>query len=186
MLASGSHDRSVKLWDATSRKLLHTLTGHTDPVLCLAFSADGKQVAAGAMNGGVRVWDVATGAQVSTAGHPRRVCAVAFAPNTGWLATGSHEGNIKLWDLRLNGPQRLQATIDVGPEVWSLAYSPDGRVLAAGCQDGVVRFWDARTRQPLGERRGHAAAVVALSYSPGGARNASGSWDQAARLWDAP
>src|SRR5687767_6961414 len=60
-IASGSRDRTVKLWDAATGKLLRTLTGHRDVALCVTFAADGATVYSGSRDGTARGWDVRTG-----------------------------------------------------------------------------------------------------------------------------
>jgi hypothetical protein len=73
-LASGSGDRTVRLWDAATGAPLQTLEGHTGPVGLVAFSADGTRLASASDDGTVRLWDAATGAPLQTLeGHTRHV-----------------------------------------------------------------------------------------------------------------
>ncbi|MER6173600.1 hypothetical protein ABT130_20215, partial [Streptosporangium sp. NPDC001681] len=58
-LATGSADKSVKLWDVAGRNTVATLTGHTDDVISVAFSPDGKTLATGSLDKSVKLWDVA-------------------------------------------------------------------------------------------------------------------------------
>jgi WD40 repeat protein len=61
VLASGSEDQTIRLWDVLSSENLHVLEGHTDTVSTMAFSPDGQQLASGSYDGTVQFWDVATG-----------------------------------------------------------------------------------------------------------------------------
>src|SRR5207245_1489818 len=65
-IASGSRDRTVKLWDAATGRLLRTLTGHREAVLSVTFSADGATVYSGSRDGTVKVWVVETGKLLGT------------------------------------------------------------------------------------------------------------------------
>lgn len=60
MLASGSEDYSVKLWDVRSGKELRTLSGHGDKVIAVAFSPDGRTLASGGNDGTIRMWDISS------------------------------------------------------------------------------------------------------------------------------
>ena len=122
-LASASYDRSVRLWNLLTGQTLATYSEFQDPVLSLAWSPDGTMLAAGAMNGGVRLIDPNNGKVLGQAGHPKRVWALAFSPDSRTLATGSHDGMVKLWSLPRVDGQPARDLVE-GPEVWSVAFSP--------------------------------------------------------------
>ena len=116
----------------------------------LAFSADGKRIAAGCADRTARVWDAGTWKPIQDPlRHTHPVRAVAFSPDGNRLACGMAEGSIdrwikaqgvRVWDLTTGKEAvRLDGANDTG---WVLAFSPDGNTLVAG-GDGVVRFWDA-------------------------------------------
>src|SRR5438067_1810054 len=89
-LASGSGDRTVRLWDAETGALQSTLEGHSDWVRSVAFSADGKRLASGSDDRTVRLWDAETGALQSTLeGHQGAVLSVAHSLDAMRLAGGS-------------------------------------------------------------------------------------------------
>jgi len=93
----------VKLWDLTTGRELHTLTGHEDAVTSLAFSPDGRWLVSGSWDKTIKIWDVGGGRELQTlAGHDHPVYSVAFDSRGRWLASGSEDGTIKLW--RLNDP----------------------------------------------------------------------------------
>ena len=90
MLASGSSDKTVKLWDVASGRELRTLSGHTDDVISVAFSPDGKVLASGSRDNTIKLWDVASGRELRTlSGHTNTVLSVAFSPDGKLLASGS-------------------------------------------------------------------------------------------------
>src|SRR5215470_17341074 len=100
MLASGSIDKTLKLWDVASHQLLATLEGHSDSVAAVAFSPDGKSLASGSVDKTLKLWDVASRQLLATLeGHSTSVRAVAFSPDGKTLASGSIDKTLKLWDV---------------------------------------------------------------------------------------
>jgi hypothetical protein len=144
LLASGSWDNTVKLWDVATGREVRTLRGHTDWVRSVAFSPDGRLLASGSWDNTVKLWDVATGREVRTIrGHDIEVESVAFSPDGRRLASGSGDGTVKLWDVATGqevGTLRGYTDSALG-WVLSVAFSPDGRRLASGSKDGTVRIW---------------------------------------------
>ncbi|MCP4550221.1 MAG: WD40 repeat domain-containing protein, partial [bacterium] len=91
-------DRAVRLWDIATAAELRRFEGHSRGVEAVAFSPDGKTLAAGSYDYTVRLWDVATAAELSRfEGHSAVVRAVAFSPDGKTLASGSHDGTVRLW-----------------------------------------------------------------------------------------
>ena len=89
-LASGSDDKTIRLWDAVTGEHKHTLTGHTRAVRGMAFSPDGRTLASGSEDRTVRLWNTLTGEHKHTlTGHTSRVLSVAFSPDGQTLASGS-------------------------------------------------------------------------------------------------
>jgi len=102
LIASGSGDRSVRLWDIeTNQQVLQLVID--DGVTTVAISPDNRYVAAGSLDKSVRVWDTSTGFLVERLegefGHMDSVYSVAFAPNGKDLVSGSLDKTIKMWEL---------------------------------------------------------------------------------------
>jgi WD40 repeat protein len=96
LLASGSWDNTVILWDVETR----TLRGHTAPVWSVAFSPDGRLLASGSLDNTIKLWDVETGQEVRTlSGHNDWVLSVAFSPDGRLLASASQDGTVRLWGI---------------------------------------------------------------------------------------
>ncbi|KAH6669998.1 hypothetical protein B0J14DRAFT_486233, partial [Halenospora varia] len=92
-IVSGSHDETVRLWDAVTGAPLQTLEGHSDSISSVAFSPDGKQqVMSGSHDKTVRLWDAVTGAPLQTLeGHLDWVSSVAFSPDGKQVVSGSDD-----------------------------------------------------------------------------------------------
>ena len=201
-IASGSRDRSVRIWDAATGRQLRELKGHGDEVESVAFSPDGTTIASGSRDRSVRIWDAATGRQLrELKGRGGGVRCVAFSPDGTTIASGSDDAliawasgdivsgsdgsrRVRIWDAATG--RQLRELKGRGGWVWSVAFSPDGTTIASG-SDGSrrVRIWDAATGRQLRELKGHGDQVRSVAFSPDGTTIASGSRDRSVRIWDA-
>jgi WD40 repeat protein len=182
-LASGSWDKTIKLWDVASGRELRTLAGHTDRVWSVAFSPDGHTLASGSGDKTVKLWDVASGRELRTlAGHTSYVNSVAFSPDGHTLASGSGDKTVKLWDVATG--RELRTLAGHTREVMSVAFSPGGHTLASGSGDKTVKLWDVATGRELRTLvAGHTIGVMSVALSPDG-RTLAGSDDKTVELWD--
>ncbi|KAK6605130.1 Vegetative incompatibility protein HET-E-1-like protein 7 [Botrytis cinerea] len=183
VVASGSRDTTVRLWDVATGESLKTLEGHSEWVESVAFSPDGKVVASGSYDKTIRLWDVATGESLQTLeGHSNWVTSVSFSPDGKVVASGSHDEMVRLWDVATG--ESLQTLEGHSNWVTSVSFSPDGKVVASGSYDKTIRLWDVATGESLQTLEGHSNWVTSVSFSPDGKVIASGSDDKTIRLCD--
>jgi WD40 repeat protein len=171
-LLSGSADKTIKLWNATTGSLVRTLEGHSDMVTSVAFSPDGAHVISGGLDKTVRLWDTATGSLVRTfEGHSERIGSVVFSSDGALLLSGADDRTARLWDLATG---RLVRTFEGRWEfVLSVSFSPDGaRVLSLSraSYDNTVRLWDAATGRLLRAFEWLSGSISSVALSPDGAR----------------
>ena len=140
LIASGSADRTVRLWNAETFEPGPVLRGHQDFVTALAFAADGRMLASGDLAGTVRIWSTTTRrAQRSIRAHKGGITAIAYSPDAHWLATAGRDGLVKLWDMVRQRPPRVFSGHE--GEVRALSFAPEGTTLASAGADGTVRMW---------------------------------------------
>jgi WD40 repeat protein len=97
LLASASWDRTIKVWDTATWKLLHNLHDATEGAAqCVAF-ASGRRLAWGSTDGTVKVWDGSGTETHVLRGHTSWVLRVAFSPDSKWIASASLDGTVKIW-----------------------------------------------------------------------------------------
>ncbi|MFO0905980.1 MAG: WD40 repeat domain-containing protein [Pirellulales bacterium] len=179
-LAAINSDGDVKLWDLDRNRERAVLQGHTQEdrktsdaaagVKSVAFSPDGKTLAAAARDMTVKVWDVATGKRSTLQGHTHAVYWVAFGSDSTTLASASGDKTVKLWNLATS---KESATLRGHTDsVMSIAFSPDGKLLASASSDETVKIWEVATGKERATLKG-TEAVWSVAFSPDGLRFAS-------------
>ncbi|MEG4913976.1 WD40 domain-containing protein [Microcoleus sp. B7-D4] len=182
-LASASADKTIKLWNLQTHKLLATITGHTNSVYAVSFSPNGKLLATGSDDNTVKLWDTTTGKQIITiTGHTNSVNAVSFSPDGKLLVTGSADNTVKLWDTT-TGKQIITITGHTN-SVNAVSFSPDGKTLASASYDNTIKLWNLQTQTLLITLAGHSNWVNSVAFSPDGKTLASGSSDNTIKLWN--
>jgi WD40 repeat protein len=181
-IATGSHDRTAKLWDAASGKEVLTLQGHRNRVYSVRFSPDGQRIVTGSLDGSAKVWDAVTGKELLTLrGHGRGVNGVAFSQDGRRIVTGSNDGTAKVWDAATG--TNLLTLKGFITEIESVAFSPDNqRVITAG--NPAAEVWDAVNGQELVILKGHSNGLLSAAFSPDGQRIVTGSMDTTAKVWE--
>ncbi|AVQ71970.1 hypothetical protein B5D77_12250 [Microcystis sp. MC19] len=181
-LASGSLDKTIKIWEVATGKGLRTLTGHSGVVLSVAYSPDGRYLASGSQDKTIKIWEVATGKVRTLTGHSSEFLSVVYSPDGRYLASGSSDKTIKIWEVATG--KELRTLTGHSMTVWSVAYSPDGRYLASGSLDKTIKIWEVATGQELRTLTGHSEGVLSVAYSPDGRYLASGIGDGAIKIWE--
>ena len=180
MVASGSADKTVRLWNVAPREIIATLEEHTSEVRVVAFSPDSTTLASGSFRD-VRLWNIATGETIATPEAYSQVWSIAFSPD-GTILAYADWSRVRLWDVATRHDIGvLQGHTSI---ISSIAFSPDGTILASGSWDGTIKLWDVARGRNIAtfEHQG----VSSVAFSPDGAMLASGSNDATVKLWNMP
>ncbi len=185
ILAAGSDDGLVRLWNVTTGDQLTTpLPVSTQPISSVAFNANGNTLAVGSTDGTVSLWDSTTGKHIRSlmASNTHSIFSVAFSPNGKILAAGSDDGLIRLWHMTTGNT--LGAPLIAAPEgVQSLAFSPDGQTLVSGTR-GTIAVWNLEANTPISLRIKYNATLCCVAFSPDGTTAAVASTDGIILLWN--
>jgi serine/threonine protein kinase len=188
VVASGSLDKTVRIWNVVTGKNSLLYNRHNSGVKTIAASPDDKTIASGDGNGIIHVWDTSSGTDHFAPlydGQPKAVRSIAWSPNGRYLASGSDDSMASIWDAQ-TGKQLLSYRGHSG-SVLGISWSPDGKLLASGSDDHTIQIWSATStaQQALLTYTGHTQRVWDVAWSPDGKRIASASQDGTIQIWDA-
>lgn len=185
-LALGGY-KEVRLMDPRTGKVLQKLDGAAGMVRSVAFSRDGKWLAAGGglcqRWGEIQLWDLQSDKLLRTMrGHKDCIYSVAFSPNGKLLASGSYDKTIGLWDPATG--KELRTLKDHIDAVFAVAFSPDGKWLASGSQDNSVKIWDVATGERLYTLSDAMDGISTIAFSPSGKQIAAAGYDMHIYIWN--
>jgi uncharacterized protein with WD repeat len=189
LAASGVGNTAV-IWDAASGEQLLVVDGHSAPVIAVALSPDGGQLATAAADGTAMIWPVnlseaatrLTAPDHILTGHTAEVTDVLFSPDGALIATAGRDDVIKLWDAA-SGAEIVTLAGHEG-SVRDIAFSPDGAELFSAASDNSARIWTVSSGAERLVLNGHSDRLTDLALSPDGSRLATASWDGTIKVWD--
>ncbi|WP_461256169.1 WD40 domain-containing protein [Treponema sp. R80B11-R83G3] len=152
---SSDNNYQIKLWDVASGKEIRTFSGHSDSVLSVAFSSDGKQIISGSEDGTIKLWDVASGRVIRTFSESSYgddydiYYSVAFSPDGKQVLSGSSDGSINLWNVASG--QEIRTFSGHTSQVWSVSFSPDGTRILSSSSDTTTRIWDVTSGKEIAQ-----------------------------------
>jgi WD40 repeat protein/serine/threonine protein kinase len=181
MLATGSEDGTLRLWEVDSGASMHEFDGFDG--YAVAWIPDGRRVVTGGSDATAIIWDAQAGEPLEIlSGHTLAIKQVAVDPTGAIVASTSWDNTLRIWDGESGAPLR---TIEEDMEnSLALAFAPNGEGLAVSTVS-ALRVWNVDTGIQEAARLGHVGTIQAIAYSPDGSRIATAAADRTVKLWDA-
>ncbi|KAI5861008.1 WD40-repeat-containing domain protein [Durotheca rogersii] len=179
-LASGSWDKTIKIWDTASCQCIQTFKGHTDRVSSITISSDSQRLISGSNDGSIRIWDTASGQCVRLLGNnAARIWSVVYL-NDGRIVSELSNGRLEFWNPTSSHylPQTLKVLTN------STIFSIDQWLISSTSTTNIVKVWDTALIQNIQAFKNHNMRVDALIFSHDGQRLASSSTDGIIKIWD--
>ncbi|MBD2609722.1 serine/threonine protein kinase [Nostoc punctiforme FACHB-252] len=174
-LASGSSDKTIKVWKLNSGKIIRHLTGHVLQVNSIAISSDGQTLVSSSNDKRIKVWNLNTGKEIiNSIVNSEDIISVAFCPNKPMFISGDSDGKVALWDIKTGQYIRTLATHE--HRVSSLALSQ--QYVASGSWDGTIKVW------PKSTFTGHLKRVRSVAISSNEQILVSASEDKTIIVWN--
>lgn len=185
-IATGATDGCIALRDSVDGRVTARLQVAGE-VRDLAFSPDGRRLAASTSGGLVECWELGSDVKVwSRQADEGQAYAVAFAPDATTVITGGREGVIRVWAASDGYPQG-ELGRHAGPiHDLAVASAPGRTLVASASRDHTVKVWDLNRRRLLNTLRGATSVVRGVALGPEGRLVAAVSHDKTARLWELP
>ncbi|KAI6213894.1 F-box/WD repeat-containing protein 7 [Aphelenchoides besseyi] len=180
IVVTASDDQTVRIWSATSAKVLHKLEGHTGGVWTLLLSEDGSKVISGSTDRTIRVWNAKTGALLhKLEGHTSTVRCMALSGDI--LVTGSRDCSVRVWDLNVG--QEVKMLVAHFAAVRCVQF--DGKRIVSGSYDTKIAVFTVATGKREHLLSGHTNRVYSLLQLDGErSLVVSGSLDTTIRIWN--
>jgi WD40 repeat protein len=182
-IATAGADRTIRIFEVETGKLLSQIEDHADWIFAVAWSADGKRLASASRDKTAKVFDVLKKESLVTfPAHAQPVYTVSFTPDGKGIATGGEDNRIRVWNPDNDG-KAVRDISGFGGAVFKLHYSPDGKNLIACSGDKAVGVYSL-TGSQIRKLQGHNDWIYSLAISRDGKTVASGSWDGEVKLWN--
>jgi WD40 repeat protein len=173
------------LWDPNTGKEVRILEGHKGSVNCIALSADGRWLASGSQDHGLRLWEVSTGKEWRRfRRHDAPIERMALSPDGKTLASSCLGGTLRLWNTD-TGKQLHSLPIDPGSRIGAMTFTPDSKHLAFVNHFAKgIQLVDVAGGNLIRTFNGHTDNIKSLVFSADGTTLISGSADHTIRSWD--
>ncbi|CAH1795467.1 unnamed protein product, partial [Owenia fusiformis] len=150
IIATGSQDKTAKLWNAANLSLLGVLRGHRRGIWCVQFSPVDQCVATSSADGNIKIWALSDYTCVKTfEGHDASILKVTFITRGMQLLSSGSDGLVKLWTIKNN--ECVKTFDEHSDKVWALTSSATEDVIVTGAADSNILIWRDVTQEEIDE-----------------------------------
>ena len=181
LIATGSADKTARLWNGHTGENIKTYKGHTHTVYTPVFSPDGNKLATRCNDSALRLWDISTGKNIITHQRERQSVNFTFSPDSQTLALGSDAGEVSLWNT--NTGEKIKTFVGHSSYVYSPLYSSNGNTIVTHSKDRSVRMWNVRTGENINTLN-IMGTVNSVVHTPDGGLIAITSHMETVSLWN--
>lgn len=188
LIAFGLNNGQIQIWDAQTKTLLTTLSGHVNPVEDVRFNPQGTYLISTSRGDqpdeSLRLWDVSQGKEVGSfkGAASEGVYRAVWSPNGTRVLSYETDKKLKLWDIDTR--RLLQVPEAKYSELSDIEWRPDGKKFATVGKAGEVLIWDAASMIVETRLSGHQGDVISLAWNADGTRLATGGTDGTVRIWE--
>jgi WD40 repeat protein/serine/threonine protein kinase len=184
LIALGTDEKIISVWDVKSGIQIKSLTGHKSIVTSVFFNHDNTQIYSGSLDGTVRIWDIENEKELKVLGiYDGSKTSYVFNPDGTKFASGGKDGVINIYNI--NDGNIIMSLDSQGDRLERISFSRDGKRLATGSSNGHIKIWDAiNNKSGIYILQGHHACVNSISFSKDDTQLISGGDDKTVRIWD--
>jgi WD40 repeat protein len=181
LVLSASFDKTVKLWEAATGRLVRTFEGHSEQVASVCFSPDGLYAISGGDDKILIMWEVSTGKILKKfEGNDWEVRSVCFSPDGKNIASSSG-CDIKLWDV--NSGELIRTITGHTNTISRISFSPDSKsIVSSAIRE--LKLWDVNSGELLIDFEKNSYGYLSPAFSPDGKYIVTGGGDRVIRIWD--
>jgi WD40 repeat protein len=182
LIASGSSNGNISIWQIDNGRNLLNISAHNSFVVGLAFTADSKRLISSSFDRYIKVWDLETGKCLQSWQSSAPIYRIALSNDGKVLASGSECGSIFLWELATG--KLLNTLTGHNSVVMNVVFQPNGQLLASGSFDTTIRLWDLTTNECIDTFTGHTQPIFSVAFNELGTQLVSSGFDTSIKVWD--
>ncbi|XP_078184872.1 dynein assembly factor with WD repeat domains 1 isoform X5 [Callithrix jacchus] len=183
-IATGSFDKTCKLWSVETGQCYHTFRGHRAEIVCLSFNPQSTLVATGSMDTTAKLWNIQNGEEVLTlTGHSAEIVSLSFNTSGDRIMTGSFDHTVIVWDAGTG--RKVHTLIGHCAEISSALFNWDCSLILTGSMDKTCMLWDATNGKCMATLTGHEDEILDSCFDYTGKLIATASADGTARIFSA-
>ncbi len=182
-IVSGSNDRTIKVWDLQSGKLIHSLSSHSSSVYSVGISKDSQTIVSGNQDGAVRVWSLLTGKEIrNLSGHRSAVFSVSISSDSKTVISGGEDKIVRIWDLETS--ELVHSLSGHSNWIRAVAINPDSKYVVSGGDDMEIKVWDCSSGTLIRNLRGHSRWIRTLAFNTTNGTLVSSGDDAKIKIWN--